>query len=213
VRPAFLTPGGPAPARSPLERLARAAGARFEVRDGWSVAVGYVGQAAPGATAWGDLSHLTKLEAQGPSGRPLGTAERDGEAWWCPVTAQRTLVLGPPGAGEVLRERLAGLDVVDVTCAYAALAVLGPGAREVLARLTALDLRPAVTPVGAFRPGSVARTPAMVLKEADERFLVLFGAALAEYMWTVVADAAEHLGGRPVGVDRLLAPVAEPSRA
>jgi hypothetical protein len=29
------------------------------------------------------------------------------------------------------------------------------------------------------------------------------GAALAEYLWTVVADAAARLGGRPVGVDAL----------
>ena len=31
---------------------------------------------------------------------------------------------------------------------------------------------------------------------------MLFGAALGEYMWTVVADAAEHLGGGPVGSTR-----------
>jgi hypothetical protein len=31
----------------------------------------------------------------------------------------------------------------------------------------------------------------MVLREAEDRYLMLFGAALGEYMWTVVADAAE----------------------
>ena len=30
---------------------------------------------------------------------------------------------------------------------------------------------------------------------------MLFGAALGEYVWTVVADAAGHLGGGPVGAD------------
>jgi hypothetical protein len=49
----------------------------------------------------------------------------------------------------------------------------------------------------------VARTPAFVLREAEERYLVLFGAALGEYMWTVLADAAEHLGGAPLGADAL----------
>jgi hypothetical protein len=58
-------------------------------------------------------------------------------------------------------------------------------------------------PVSAVRPGSVARTPAIVIRQAEERYLVLFGAALAEYMWSVVADAAEHLGGAPVGADAL----------
>ena len=32
---------------------------------------------------------------------------------------------------------------------------------------------------------------------------MLFGAALGQYVWTLVADAAEHLGGGPVGVDAL----------
>ena len=32
---------------------------------------------------------------------------------------------------------------------------------------------------------------------------MLFGWALGEYIWEVVADAAERLGGGPVGVDAL----------
>jgi hypothetical protein len=42
-----------------------------------------------------------------------------------------------------------------------------------------------------------------VLRQADERWLMLFGAALGQYMWTVVADAAKSLGGGPIGVDVL----------
>ena len=68
--------------------------------------------------------------------------------------------------------------------------VVGPLAREVFARFTAIDLRPQVTPVHGFRPGSVARTPGVVVCEGEDRFLMLFGAALGAYVWTVVADAA-----------------------
>ena len=78
----------------------------------------------------------------------------------------------------------------------------------VFARFCALDLRAQSLPVGGFRPGSLARTPGYVLREDDERFLMLFGWALGEYMWTVVADAAEALGGGPVGVDVLQREVA-----
>jgi heterotetrameric sarcosine oxidase gamma subunit len=198
----FLTPAPDVLAHSPMERCARAAGARFEARDGWLVAVAYDRPAAP--TGWADVSHLGKLEVAGRGDRamPLGHAEWADDAWWCPVSRRRTLVVAEPAATRELRGRL-GARAVDVTTAYAALAIVGAGAQEVLARQCALDLRPAVTPVGAFRPGSVARTPAFVLKEAEERFLVLFGAAFGEYMWTVLADAAEHLGGGPIGADAL----------
>jgi len=198
----FLTPSPDVLAHSPMERLAAAAGARFEARHGWLVAVAYERPALAGGTGWADLSHLGKLELHGPHDGRLGHAERAEDAWWCPVTAERMVVVAEPLVARELRERL-GDRAVDVTTAWAALAVAGPQAREVLARLSAIDLRPAVTPVGAFRPGSVARTPAMVLREADERFVVLFGAALGEYMWTVVSDAAEHLGGGPLGADAL----------
>jgi heterotetrameric sarcosine oxidase gamma subunit len=185
----FLTPSPDVLAHSPMERCARAAGARFEPRDGWLVAVGY--DRPPAESGWADLSHLGKLEVHGSP-----------EADWYPIGARRSLVIAEPPAARELRERL-GARAIDVTTAYAALAVVGPAAREVLARQCALDLRPSVTPVGAVRPGSVARTPAIVIREAEDRYLLLFGAALGEYMWTVLADAAEHLGGGPIGADAL----------
>jgi heterotetrameric sarcosine oxidase gamma subunit len=132
-------------------------------------------------------------------------------ARWCAYSARRALVLCEPADLPQLRDRLTdaaaeqdGLtSVVDVTTAFGALAIEGPLARELFARFTALDLRDAVTPVNAFRPGSVARTPGAVLRQAEERWLMLFGAALGQYMWTVVADAAEALGGGPVAADAL----------
>jgi heterotetrameric sarcosine oxidase gamma subunit len=95
------------------------------------------------------------------------------------------------------------VSVIDITAAQGAMTILGPLAREVFARFTAIDLRPQVTPVHAWRPGSVARTGGAILCEAPDRYLMLFGAALGQYVWTTVADAAEHLGGGPVGVDAL----------
>jgi sarcosine oxidase gamma subunit len=107
------------------------------------------------------------------------------------------------GAHDGARERL-GDAAVDVTTAFGALVIAGPLARETFARFCALDLRPRVCPPGAWRPGSVARTPGGVLCLAEDRFLMLFGAAYGQYMWTVVADAAQRLGGGPVGADVLV---------
>ena len=195
---AFLTPSAGALCRSPMERQARAAGARIEQRDGWNVAVGFDGEEAErerlrSTVGFADMSHLGKLELHGAHHLTLGEARHADGVWWCPYTAERALVLGRPSEPEG----------VDVTTVFAALAIEGPLAHELFARFTALDLRDAVTPVHAFRPGSVARTPGAVLRQSERRWLMLFGAALGQYIWTVVADAAESLGGGPVGVDAL----------
>jgi glycine cleavage system aminomethyltransferase T len=221
----FLSPSLGAIARSPMERQALAAGAELERRDGWNVAVRFDGEEAERArcqtsVGFADLSHLGKIEVQAGPGElagiaaeplELGRATRFNGGWWCPFTPERAIALCEPGALAGLRERLedaaAGYDtlssVIDVSTAFAALVLQGPLAREVFARFTALDLRDVATPPEGFRPGSVARTPGAVLRESEDRWLMLFGAALGQYVWTVVADAAEHLGGGPVGVDVL----------
>jgi len=243
---AIATSGGEAPiARSPMERSAAQEGARFELRDGWNVAVGYgsgaeqEARAATRTAAWADVSHLGKLELQAPAqgmvavvaacaeGAELefGTATRAGGAWWCPLTPTRTLVVCDPAALAPRRSSLAQAaaaadraSVIDVTTTFAALTLAGPLARELLARFSAIDLRPQRTPVGALRPGSIGRQPATLICEAADRYLFTFGWATAEYIWAVVADAGFHLGCRPIGVDALAAlpgpaPAPEASRA
>jgi len=199
----FLSPAAAdasAVARSPMERKARAAGARFEARDGWNVAVEYPGEDRVRETvAWADVSHLRKLERRGEGvGGELGTARREGETWVCPLTPTRALVIGGEGA-RVARGDGAPADAIDVTTCFAALTIFGPQAREVIARFCALDLRPQVAPPGSFRPGSIARQPGMILVQDTDRFLLLFGWAVGEYVWTVVDDAARSLDGGPVG--------------
>lgn len=232
----FLAPSATRPrdgtepvARSPLEPQLMEAGARLEVRDGWSVAADF---GSPGGeldacrsrVALADRSQLGKIEVQAPAtamaalvseaagGAPLeaGLAARAEGAWWCPITTERVLALTEPAATTPLRERLERLAagggataVVEVTTAFAAIAVVGPGARELLARLTALDLRPQRTPERGFRPGSVARVPAMVLREHGDSFLLLCGAAQAPYLWTVAVDAGRPLGAGLAGSEAL----------
>ncbi|HLY50016.1 MAG TPA: hypothetical protein VKR21_12560 [Solirubrobacteraceae bacterium] len=228
----FLTPDatGEALARTPMEQLAQAAGARFEAREGWNVAVAFGDselerRRMEETVAFCDRSAMVKLELQAEApalaaavaavtgGAELepGLAVRAADAWWCPVTPSRVLVLGEPAAGRELRGTVAAAlteaagtrptSLVDVTCGLAAMALVGPGARELLARFCAIDVRPAVTPAAGFRPGSVARTPGYVLVEGDQRLLILVGWALGEYLYEVVSDAAAHLGGGPVGAD------------
>ncbi len=216
---AFLTPDAQSAdllARSPMERLARDAGARFAPRDGWNIATGFDAAAAETeritkTVGFTDRSALAKFEvstsadAMAGLGLKPGTAEpRDG-AWWCQITPDRLLVLGEPASAPGLRSAVDALDgrVVDLSSALCAMTLVGPGCRELLARFCAIDVRPAVAPVRAFRPGSVARTPGYLLVEDEQRLLILVGWALGHYLWETVADAAEHLGGGPVGADAL----------
>ena len=194
----FLSPTPTAIARSPMEREAIAAGARMEQRDGWNVAVAFEGEQAHRETvAFADRSQMGKLEVQADHGLELGVGARRGDAWWCPTSRTRALVLCEPDRTAALRAELP--DAVDLTSALGALTIAGPLAREVFARFTAIDLRDQATPVYGWRPGSVARTPSGILRESEDRWLMLFGAALGSYVWTVVADAAGSLGGGPVG--------------
>ena len=223
---AFLSPGPGALAKSPMEPGAAAAGAVFEERDGWKVAVSFPGEErALSTVGFADMSHVWKMELQagaedlaamvsaatGGASLELGRATRAARAWWCPYSPTRAVVLSRSGDTAALRDHLTasaadanGLaSVIDITAAQGAMVILGPFAREVFARFTAIDLRPQVTPVHGWRPGSVARTPGAILREAEDRWLMLFGAALGSYVWTVVADAAASLGGGPIGVDAL----------
>jgi glycine cleavage system aminomethyltransferase T len=180
-------------ARSPMEAKAIAAGATIERRDGWNVAASFDGPDHSAVVGFADVSFLRKTELQAELGGTMGTAVRTGGAWRCPLTPTRALVVGGDSDASG----------IDVTGAFCALTIVGPQARETIARFCALDLRPQVTPVGGLRPGSVARTPGLVLCEAEDRYLLLAGSAHGEYLWTVVADAAGHLGGGPIGVDAL----------
>jgi len=227
--------GGPSPAlRSPIELEHLEAGATLGKRGDWNVVTDYGApedERAACRTTVGiaDLSCLGKFELQadrattasivsalaGGQTLELGRAAGHESVWWCPVTAQRVVVItAPERTAEVraeLEERAGAAvfaSVTELTAALGSNSVIGPMAREAFARATALDLRPERFPEQGFAPVSVARTPGMILREEGDRFLHLFGAGYAQYNWTVFVDAAESLGGRAVGLDALKAAVA-----
>ncbi|MFM9023593.1 MAG: hypothetical protein ACKOK7_07655 [Solirubrobacterales bacterium] len=215
--------------QSNIEAKLVADGAQIEERDGWRVAVGYGDPAAEAkalaeTVGVAELSCLGVIELIAPpasveqvvtqvAGLPvrLGEGSWGADAWWCPVRPDRVLAVTGPANTLALMKRMEeaaasapGLcTVTDLTSAITAFCVAGPRARDNFARYCALDLRDREMPVAGFMPGSVGRVPGMLLRQSQDRYLHLFGAASAEYMWETVIDAAEELGGRPVGIDAL----------
>lgn len=209
------TPAGAPPARGPLTDPAEAAGATLEQRDGWLLASSFGDPAAERSACaetvgFADRSHLTKLELQGPPAAIERAVAAEG-GWRLRLTPARALLIAEPGT--LAEPAGAELRCCDLTASWGALTLAGPAARDLLARFCALDTRPASLPVGEFRPGSIGRTPGLLLREDEDRFLVLFGAAFGAYFWEIVADAASRLGGRPVGLDALAGAPAEAPHA
>jgi heterotetrameric sarcosine oxidase gamma subunit len=228
----FLSPTaadtGP-PASSPLEPCLLEAGAHIEERDGWRVATSF--RVAPDeletirvAAGIADRSEMGKVELQGtpdavgsllasvvPGGPPGAgeTADLDGGLIW----------LSSPDRGLALCEAsettdLLGLlqsvcadsphcGVLDVTAGFAAIELRGPRARDLLERLTAIDIRPSALPVGGVRAGTVAEVAATLLRTHAAVYRILVSSQEAPDAWEIVMDAGDPLGARPVGADAL----------
>ena len=207
----FLSPAaGGAVARSPMEREALAAGARLELRDGWNVAVGFDGAeperercratrrlrrplAARQARAAGaPISHgRLELGAGGALARTPGGARSRPTARWCSASRR-----APPRCASALGRRRRGRR--PDRGARRAHGRRAAGARRCSRASAALDLRPQVTPVQRLPARARWRArPARSCARPSDRFLMLFGAAYGEYVWTVVADAAATSAAGP----------------
>jgi len=181
----FLSVGAAtgAVAKSSMERAQREAGARFEERDGWLVAVALLDEEKHAAAGIADLSHLSKYEV-----RPALEGVDDADAVHYRISPKRSLVIGALAAPH-------GTLVLDVTGALGILAVVGPEAETVIRRLTHLHELP--------KGGEVAHITAHVLNPKPETFWIVFPQEYGHYLWEVAVDRAAPLGGGPVGVDRL----------
>lgn len=120
-----------------------------------------------------------------------GTWAQNGEARIVWTGRDQALLSGPlPG----------GLDghaaVTDQSGGWAGIALSGPAARAALARLVALDLRPAV-----FGPGQAARcglnhVPAVLICTGAETFELRVFRSMARTAWHELAQVQDHLEAR-----------------
>jgi len=179
--------------RSSMERHQREHGATFEERDGWLVPVAFPDEATRLArVGLVDLSHLGKLEVRG-DGPP---EESKDVLVWYRIRPDLSLVLCAFRDTFLLRSTLARRFelVLDETGARGILALTGPEARSVLRRLTHLHEFPSSGPLGHV---------GVHVLERDGAYWIVFPQEYGHYLWEIAMDAAEQLGGGPVGVDAL----------
>jgi glycine cleavage system aminomethyltransferase T len=189
-------------------------------REGWMVAADFGCLATELATSraaagLADLSSIGKFEVSGPAaalaeldpaGRPLrpGRTVRVEGTWWCPLSPEALLVLCAPASRDRVRADLAehttgaGINVTDVTSTRVALALLGPRAAQVLARVGA-----AATPRGAARLASIDGIPTLVIHEHELRWLLVAPADDGPALWQALSEAGAPVGLAYVGADAL----------
>ena len=99
-----------------------------------------------------------------------------------------------------------GLDVqiADITGALAAVNVAGPRARELMTRLTDLDVSNEAISYLDARQGKIAGVPSLVLRigfVGELGYELHFPSPYGEFVWDTILERGEDLGIRPFGLE------------
>jgi sarcosine oxidase subunit alpha len=94
--------------------------------------------------------------------------------------------------------------VLHHTSALAAMNLAGPKARDILQRLTALDLSATAMPYMSYREGEVASVPSRLFRigfVGELGYEIHCPASQAWHLWAALFDAGREFGLRPFGVE------------
>lgn len=96
------------------------------------------------------------------------------------------------------------VSVANVTSAYAAVNVAGPKVRDLLSKLTDLDLSTAAVPYMASARGQVVGVPALLLRigfVGELGYEIHYPAECGERLWDALMEAGRPFGIAPFGVE------------
>ena len=96
------------------------------------------------------------------------------------------------------------VDIVNVTSAFAAVNLAGPSARDVLTKITTLDLSPPAFPFLAYREAAVAGIPARLLRVGfvgELGYEIHVPTRCGEALWDALMKAGAEFDIRPFGVE------------
>jgi heterotetrameric sarcosine oxidase gamma subunit len=175
--------------RSALFHLHQASGARFAEHLGWLMpdCFSTPEEEADGARArvgLADVSYRAKFL----------TTEQPASHWWR-LAPRRFLIIGTPPLA-------APADATEVTSVYANLVLAGPRGRQVLAKLTSLNLSEQSLPNLSCAQTSLAHAHCIILREdlpSLATYHILVGRDVAESLWEAVLHAGREFQLRPCG--------------
>jgi sarcosine oxidase, subunit alpha len=96
------------------------------------------------------------------------------------------------------------VEITDLTGALAAVNVAGPRARELLSRITDLDLAPSAFTYLDAKRGPVAGVPCLLLRigfVGELGYEIHFPSPYGEHVWDAVLESGADLGVRPFGLE------------
>ena len=202
-------PAAPPVRRSALEAEHARLGARWVADDArWPADYGDpTAEAATAARAVGlaELGPLDALLVRGPkAAAAVGAADLDAGVWV--LGPDEVLLLYRPAgdAQRTIEEALAGADVslVEMSSAWTALRLAGPGAPALLTELSPMPLGPGDLPDGAIAQGPLVNVRAIVRRH-DAAFgpgyTILAAREDAHYAWHAIAALGEGHGLAFVG--------------
>ena len=131
----------------------------------------------------------------------------------CSLTKNHARLISPPGTASAVHTRVesviqqitdsACIHLTDVTSNFTAVQIVGPHSRDLLRKLTALDLRPAQFPDLSCAQGSLASIHALVLRadiQAHLAYQVYCGREFGAHVWDALLDAGQEFGALPFGL-------------
>ena len=202
---------------SALYRVHQGLGARWTEIDLWRVPNSFAepteeAEQVTQSVGLQDVSFLLKWEVQGREAEEFLTDfPLKKRMTVLRLRPDRFLIVATPAQRGELTEALQKdvsqskgcIHLTDLTSALSALSLVGPRAREVLAKLTSVDLRPRSFPDGSCAEIGLAKIHAVIYRE-DWRslpaYVLLLSRELGQYGWDVIRTAGRTVGLVPFGV-------------
>jgi glycine cleavage system aminomethyltransferase T len=153
-----------------------------------------------------DVSWIGKLDLKGEGLNTAPDLPAGARSWHLGVTHYLVTCESGRMPPELRLPGQPGVYATDVTSVFAALLLAGPRSRQVLRKLTSLNVSDAALPEGGCGQASLAHVHAAMLRRdlaGVPGFLLLVSREYGESVWEAVLHAGHEFGLQPFGLEAL----------